>query len=307
MSSLARILVVDDDRDFNQYLAGKLAQEGYTVASALSEDEALKELERCPADLVLLDRKLRGQLGPDTGLDLIEQLRLRAPAAKFILITGYADGESVKRAFQSGVYDYLEKTAYFETILLVKVGNALEAIRERRIAALANGKREEAIKDLWRDTQGERNPKRRGRVLEDLLLVLLKSIPGFERTEANQRSQDEEFDLLVPNESPDPIWQRESQYLLVECKNWSKPVGPEEIDRFYRKLERRHGRCQLGFFVALRGFTDGVHTTLSATREKPIAVVLLQAPELQRLVDAGSSASRNDILKELHRQTIAKG
>jgi DNA-binding NtrC family response regulator len=56
------------------------------------------------------------------------------------LITGYADAESVKRAFEAGVYEYLEKNAYYDALLKVKVRNALEAPRERRIAALANGK-----------------------------------------------------------------------------------------------------------------------------------------------------------------------
>src|SRR5207244_12124431 len=125
----------------------------------------------------------------------IGQIRLRATAAKIILMSAYADAESVRRAFQEGVYDYLEKTQYFETILLVKVRNALEATRERRFAALANGKREETIKDLWQQVQTEKGRKRKGRLLEDLLLVMLKSIPGFEGAEANERSQDEEFDL----------------------------------------------------------------------------------------------------------------
>ncbi len=302
MTSSLRILFVDDDQPFNQTFSDRLTEEGYAVESALTTQDALKRLDERPFDLVLLDRRFEKL---DTGIDVIGQIRNLAPAAKIILITAYADAASVKRAFEEGVYEYLEKTGYFEAILLIKVRNALEAVRERRFAALANGKREEVIKTLWQEVKTEKSRKRKGRLLEDLLLVLFKSIPGFERAETNERSVDEEFDLLIPNESPDPFWQRESQYFLVECKHWSAPVDPQEIDRLQQKMSRRHGRCQLGFFVALKGFTAGVETTLAASRMQPIAIATVQAPELQRLVEAGPQ--RNEVLKEIHRRSVLRG
>jgi CheY-like chemotaxis protein len=302
MTTSLRILFIDDDPVFNQHFSGRLAEEGYTVESSLTAPDALRRLDTQPFDLVVLDRKFRGL---DTGLDLIGQIRNRAPAAKIILITAYADAASVKRAFDEGVYDYLEKNQFFEAILLIKVRNALEAVRERRFAALANGRREETIRALWQEVQAEKGRKRKGRLLEDLLLVLFKSIPGFESAQPNERSLDEEFDLVVPNESADPFWQKESQYFLVECKHWSAPVDPKEIDRLHEKLARRHGRCQLGFFVALKGFTAGVETALAASRKEPTAIVVLQAPELQRLVEAGPQ--RNEVLKDIHRKTVIKG
>src|SRR5947209_6256904 len=110
MTTSLQVLFVDDDPQFNQTFSGRLAEEGYAVESALTTQDAMKQLDERPFDLVLLDRQFERR---DTGLDMIEQIRNRAPAAKIILITAYADAASVKRAFDEGVYDYLEKTQYF--------------------------------------------------------------------------------------------------------------------------------------------------------------------------------------------------
>lgn len=304
MTTSLRILFVDDVQDFNQRFSERLTEEGYSVESALSTEDALKRLDDAtvPFDLVLLDRKFKTL---DSGLDAIRQVRRRAPAAKIIMMTAYADETSVSRAFEEGVDDYLEKTLYFETILLVKVRHALEAVRERRFAALTNGDREREIKALWQATLAEKNPHKKGRLLEDLLLLMFKSVRGFELAETDVRGQDEEFDLLVPNESPDPFWQLESQYFIVECKHWSHPVDPTEIDRLHEKMARRRGRCRLGFFVALKGFTRGVDSTLAASRKEPSVIVLLEAPEVQLLVDAGDR--RGQVLKDLHKKSVIRG
>ena len=308
MNLTEQILFIDDDATFNETYTEVLQGEGYHVTPALTAAEALQQLEVRTFDLILLDRKLTGGHGGlDTGLDLIGKLRRLAPAAKIVLITGYADAASVQRAFSEGVYEYLEKSGTFRAMLLIKVRNALEGARERRYASLANGKREAELQALWQSVQTEKDAKQKGRLLEELMLILLKSIPGFERTETNQRSADEEFDLVVPNDATDPLWSKESQYFLVECKNWSKKSEPSVVDSFRQKMERRHGRCSLGFFVAIAGFTKGVKSILLADRKESHVVVLLQKAELQQLVDAGSGIKRNEVLRELHQKAIVKG
>jgi hypothetical protein len=112
----------------------------------------------------------------------------------------------------------------------------------------------------------------------------------------------------VPNESEDPFWRKEpSQYLLVECKNWSVKTAPDELDRFYQKLERRHQRCRLGFYVAPAGFTAGVESTLTANRKEANIVVPIGDEELRSLVEAGGGVARNDLLKPFHQRAVIKG
>ena len=55
-------------------------------------------------------------------------------------------------------------------------------------------------------------------------------VRGFGGVSTRRRSDLEEIDLVIPNESPDPVWQKEGSYLLGECKNWSSRVGRDEFD-----------------------------------------------------------------------------
>ncbi len=302
MNPFGKLLIVDDSPEFLDMYRTILGTEGYTVEEARDGASALAKLDTPGWDLVLLDRKLQGPAGPDTGLDLMQSIRERAPGVKVIMVTGYADPASVERAFASGAYDYLEKNAYLEAILKIKVRNALEAARERRMAALANGKREEVIRELWTGVLGERDPHRKGKLLEDLVAVLFKSIPGFERTQTDRKSSDEQIDLFIPNESSDPFWQQtRSQYILGECKNWSAPVDPKEMDSLVQKIARRFGRCRLGFFIALGGFTRGFGTVLQAERKGDVLIVPIGREQLEALVNA---KNRNDTLKQLHDQAV---
>lgn len=310
MRAFARILLVDDDESFNAMLTERLRERGYDVTSVDNTTSALAQLDSHADafDVAILDLKLDGKDGGDVGIDVLGKVLDRAPSLKPIIITAYADSDSVERAFQRGAYDYVEKTdfAVFEALLLAKIRNAVEPLREARIAALVNGEREAQLGTLWHQVQAEKNPQKKGALLEELLLILWRSIAGFEKTSRNQQNQDEEIDLVVMNQSSDEFWRKESSFFLVECKNWTSKVGPNEIDRLSQKVERKGARCRLGFFVAPAGFTEGVKTTLLANRKESYVIVLLAKEAISRLVEAGSSAARNEVLKELVQQAIVQ-
>jgi Restriction endonuclease len=131
--------------------------------------------------------------------------------------------------------------------------------------------------------------------------LLFRSVDGFQVFPPRRRSEDEEIDLVIRIDSSDPLWARESPYILVECKNWSRRVGPDAFDRFRNKIKRRYGRATLGVFVAPGGFTEGFHTTRSTERKGKILVVCIGPVELAALVTA---SDRNAELKKLHAQAI---
>lgn len=231
----------------------------------------------------------------------MSEIAKRAPTARVILITGYADPPSIERAFASGAYDYLEKNQILDTLLRIKVRQALEANRERRMAALANGRRDEVLKKAWDQLRAEQDPHRKGALLEDFVAILFKSIPGFERTETRRRSDEEEIDITIPNESSDPYWQRESQYFLGEVKNWSGKVDPKELAHLRAKMIDRSGRAKLGFFIAINGFTEGFKATLDKMRSGDLLVVPIDSEGLERLL---RSKDRNAELKKLHGDAV---
>jgi DNA-binding NtrC family response regulator len=101
------ILVVDADPAFFEMYREVLTAEGYQVSWAADRDSALTQLRGSGWDVVVLDQRLRGAEGGDTGIDLIAEII--PTGAKVIVATGYADEKMIERAFRDGAYDYLEK------------------------------------------------------------------------------------------------------------------------------------------------------------------------------------------------------
>lgn len=304
MIHIGRILIVDDDPLFTKSYRDILTREGYEVDAVADETSAREKIAARQWDVVLLDRKLQGGQGPDTGLDLLSEITALSPATRTIVVTAYADSATIERAFAQGAYDYLEKKETLETLLRVKVRNAIEAIRERRIAALANGDREVAIKELWDRARSEKDRNRKGALLEELLATIFKAIQGFEQTMTNRHSVDEEIDVVVRNESTDLFWTKQGSYLLGECKNWSGTVDRKEFDAFRSKMLRRAGQSSLGFFVSVNGFTSGFMTARDAAREAGQAVVMIDATGMSALVE---STDRNKTLKDLCDASLFNG
>jgi CheY-like chemotaxis protein len=282
-----------------------LGKEGYEVETTTNGAEALDKLESGRGfDVVLLDMRLRSTEGPNDGLDLLPEIQRRAPFAKTIVVTGFAERQPIKEAFAAGAYDFMAKQGpQFQALLQAKVRNALELTRERRLAAMSTQELEAAIGDTYARVGTEKDAHRKGALLEELMALLFKSIPGFAGVSTRRRNEVEEIDLVIPNESPDPVWQKEGSYLLGECKNWSSRVGRPDLDAFRAKLSRRFGRCRLGFFVATGGFTEPFLDMVTRYGLAPdgIVVVPIGPEDLARLVQA---SDRNAELRSLHGRTI---
>jgi restriction endonuclease Mrr len=139
------------------------------------------------------------------------------------------------------------------------------------------------------------------------MIVLFKSIPGFEQITPRVRSAAEEIDLTVMNQSTDPLWSKESPFFLVECKNWSRTTERKELDAFASKLLRRGERCRLGFFVAIGGFSQGFKDLAGGYAARGFVIVLVDQRELEALVLAGDGGRRNDVLKRIYQRAALQG
>ena len=101
----ARVIVVDDEENLAQFLQIMLTKEGYDVSTALSAQEALTQMEKEPADLVLTDLMM-----PDmNGLELLRELRSVQPSTECIVMTAYASVDSAIEALKLGAADYITK------------------------------------------------------------------------------------------------------------------------------------------------------------------------------------------------------
>lgn len=99
-----RVLVVDDDPDWREYLRLTLSELGYEVDQASSGAEALAALERERYAVLLLDHYMPGMSGEEV------MRRMRPPAPRVVLVTN-ARADDVSRALSSGPFYYLPKDA----------------------------------------------------------------------------------------------------------------------------------------------------------------------------------------------------
>jgi hypothetical protein len=85
------------------------------------------------------------------------------------------------------------------------------------------------------------NNAEKGIALENLCSLIFRTIPGWQQIESQVRSDIEEFDITILNQSGDKFWEKFGTLIIVRCKNWStaKKPGRDEFDAFYGKISRR--------------------------------------------------------------------
>jgi signal transduction histidine kinase len=110
-----RILIVEDSRTQAEALRSQLAGAGFEVRVVRSGSDALAELRREPADLVISDVVMPGM----TGLDLCRALRSddRTRNLPFILLTSLADPLDVVRGLEAGADNYVTKPYDLDQLL----------------------------------------------------------------------------------------------------------------------------------------------------------------------------------------------
>jgi two-component system, NtrC family, nitrogen regulation response regulator NtrX len=126
------ILVVDDERDIRELVAGVLEDEGYATRAAADSDSALEAIAERRPSLVLLDVWLQGSRLD--GLDLLDEIKRRDPSIPVLVISGHGNLDTAVAAIRRGAADFIEKPFEAERLLLM-VARATETERLRREVA----------------------------------------------------------------------------------------------------------------------------------------------------------------------------
>lgn len=109
------ILVIDDERNFREFLGEALETVGYDVALAASARAGLALARECAPQVVLLDQNLPDQ----PGLDLLPLLRQNNARTAVIMITAYAEYSRAVAAVKAGAHHYLSKPFEFADLLAI--------------------------------------------------------------------------------------------------------------------------------------------------------------------------------------------
>jgi len=111
------ILITDDDSACRETMRDIFEPEGYATFLAGSGEEALEIVRRAPIHLALLDLHLPRMSGLET-LQLVRQFHRGLPC---ILVTGDANEDVMRQAFQARVYSVIPKPVSRHVVLYTVV------------------------------------------------------------------------------------------------------------------------------------------------------------------------------------------
>jgi two-component system alkaline phosphatase synthesis response regulator PhoP len=125
MTTSARLLLLEDERNVAETLSERLQSAGFTVTRAESLASARRVIGESSFQLAILDVGL-----PDgSGFDLARQLRARAPATAILFLTAHSNAEDRIRGLELGADDYVAKPFNFRELLL-RIQNCLKRAQD---------------------------------------------------------------------------------------------------------------------------------------------------------------------------------
>jgi len=158
-----KILVVDDHPMMREALTAALMEETdmEVVGQASEGHEAIRFLETCNPDVILMDLLMQGM----GGLEAIEKIIALNPSAHILVFTSLEDEEKIMAAVQAGALGYFPKTAprvhlldairkiadgipYLPSGIAVKLFKSIREIKSAQRSAIAEpltGRQEEIL------------------------------------------------------------------------------------------------------------------------------------------------------------------
>ena len=125
-----RVLVVDYEKDFREFMISHLERRGYKVESASNGAEALRVLQANGSFAVLVTDLTMPEMG---GLELLRQARTHDPELEVVVISANDTIETAIAALrENGAYDYLLKPLANNNELSMAVGRAIDYRRLRQ-------------------------------------------------------------------------------------------------------------------------------------------------------------------------------
>jgi two-component system nitrogen regulation response regulator GlnG len=125
------LLVIDDEPNIHYSVEAVFAGSRVQVVGANTAEEGLRLAAEVAPDVILLDIKL----GPQSGLEVFQELQQFDPKCLVIFITGHGSADTTIEAMKLGAYDYLTKPLDADQLLQV-VEQAFEIGRLMRVPAI---------------------------------------------------------------------------------------------------------------------------------------------------------------------------
>lgn len=219
------ILVVDDEESIRTTFAIFLQQEGYTVHTAGSVQEAAQLLQEQRFDLVVSDIVL-----PDApGVNLLREVRNGDPLCPVILVTGRPAVDTATQALREGAFEYLLKPVK-RTELLRTVRQALE----RR--TLLQGKQQLEQENQRYRRQLEELVQHRTRQLMETNSLLQRELAQRRKAQEELRLERERLALALKISGAAAFEARPVEGRFIYDADFAELAGfpKEELDRLHK-------------------------------------------------------------------------
>ena len=121
---MTKVAIVDDNKDLRaglQIVLKEHAGEFESVGAFADAESALKQIPALNPDVVLMDINLPGM----SGIECLKQLKQKMPALDVIMLTVFADDDTVFDSLCAGACGYITKNASPEKIM-----NAIREVRD---------------------------------------------------------------------------------------------------------------------------------------------------------------------------------
>jgi two-component system sensor histidine kinase ChiS len=145
-----RVLLVDDESDLIEMLQWQLEQQGFSVVSATSGQEAVEILAGEQIPIVISDIRMPGM----DGIELVRRAKEIVEDVQCIFITGHGGRKIAVEATKLGGFSYLQKPLSIQELVVAieKAAEKLDLLRTIRAMQETSGRQEPILRQQIRDT-----------------------------------------------------------------------------------------------------------------------------------------------------------
>lgn len=124
--SNSHILIIDDELEVRNLISDVLADEGYSTATASTEQEAMSLIKNQQPDLIFLDLWIGND--ESAGLKILNKIKGMHSDIPVVIISGHGTIDVAVQAIQNGAFDFIEKPFVIDRLLII-CNRALELHR----------------------------------------------------------------------------------------------------------------------------------------------------------------------------------
>jgi len=151
----------------------------------------------------------------------------------------------------------------------------------------------ESAKQRW-STAG--SPAKRWKAFKELVCAVFEAIPGMEVQAIERRPGGDDVDMVLWNEGTDPVGEDLDRVILVECKDWSGPVGGDSVRELLQRITSRG--LHSGVLVTSSGFSkDALEEARRSLSRDQVRLLLLDGKALEKVASAEDARG---VLKQKH-------